>query len=55
MDAALSQDSSSFKSKRPKYNGTIGSQLFRDQRREFINFRPIDAPVPTKDRLLGDI
>ena len=40
-----------FVSKRPKYNGTVGSVLRDDKVREYINFRPIDLHVPDKDRL----
>lgn len=40
-----------FSSKRPKYNGTVGSVHREDKIREYINFRPLDIQIPNKDRL----
>lgn len=40
-----------FVSKRPKYDGRVGSVLRDDKLREYINFRPLDIVLPHKDRL----
>ncbi|OMJ84756.1 hypothetical protein SteCoe_14078 [Stentor coeruleus] len=40
-----------FVSKRPKYDGKVGSVLRDDKIREYINFRPLDIVLPHKDRL----
>ena len=40
-----------FASKRPKYDGRVGSVLRDDKIREYINFRPLDIELPQKDRL----
>ena len=44
------QEEENFKSKRPKYEGTIGSVLRDDKVREYINFRPLDLEIPNHDR-----
>jgi curved DNA-binding protein CbpA len=40
-----------FVSRRPKYDGRVGSTLFKDHEREYVEFKPldIDIPMPQKD------
>lgn len=40
-----------FVSKRPKYDGKVGSVIRDDKVREYINFTPLDIKIVDKDRL----
>lgn len=40
-----------FASKRPKYDGKMGSTIRDDKVREYINFTPLDIKIVDKDRL----
>lgn len=42
-----------FVSKRPKYDGKVGSVLRDDKIREYIHFRPLDLEVPIQEDRLG--